>query len=80
MRDIITDQNTVYFANSGNGGGCFDGTLAADLTSGALKWKNNCLGATEAIALVGGWLYKGSHAHDCSSEGDFPQGPTATCW
>ncbi|MEC5190380.1 MULTISPECIES: PKD domain-containing protein [unclassified Arthrobacter] len=73
VRDIITDQNTVYFANSGDGGGCFDGTWAADLTSGALKWKNNCLGATEAIALVGGWLYKGSHAHDCSSEGDFPQ-------
>ncbi|MFE4228296.1 PKD domain-containing protein [Arthrobacter sp. NPDC056886] len=75
VRDIITDQNTVYFANSGNGGGCFDGTFAADLTSGALKWKNNCLGATEAIALVGGWLYKGSHAHDCSSDGAFPQGP-----
>lgn len=73
VRDIITDQNTVYFANSGDGGGCFDGTWAADLTSGELKWQNNCLGATEAIALVGGWLYKGSHAHDCSSEGDFPQ-------
>ncbi|WP_218160885.1 PKD domain-containing protein [Arthrobacter sp. ov118] len=75
VRDIITDQNTVYFANSGDGWGCFDGTWAADLTSGALKWQNNCLGATEAIALVGGWLYKGSHAHDCSSEGDFPQVP-----
>lgn len=73
VRDIITDQNTVYFANAGDGGGCFDGTWAADLTSGALKWKNNCLGATESIALVGGWLYKGSHAHNCSSEGDFPE-------
>lgn len=75
VRDIVVDQNTVYIANAGDGGGCFDGTFAADLTSGALKWRNGCLGATEALALVGGWLYKGSHAHNCSSDGGFPEGP-----
>lgn len=75
VRDIVVDQTTVYIANAGDGGGCFDGTFAADLTTGALKWKNNCLGATEAIALVGGWLYKGSHAHNCASDGGFPEGP-----
>lgn len=75
VRDIIVDQNTAYFANSGLGPGCFDGTWATDISAGTLKWKNNCLGATEAIALVGGWLYKGSHAHDCSRDGGFPEAP-----
>lgn len=75
VRDIAIDSTTVYFANAGDGGGCFDGTFAADLGTGALKWKNNCLGATEAIALISGWLYKGSHAHDCSRDGAFPHGP-----
>ncbi|MET1156403.1 PKD domain-containing protein, partial [Arthrobacter sp.] len=75
VRDIVADQSTVYFANAGNGGGCFDGTFAADIATGALKWKNTCLGATEALALVGGWLYKGSHAHNCSQDGGFPEGP-----
>jgi hypothetical protein len=66
----------VYFGNGGDGGGCFDGTWAADIASGSLKWKNQCLGATEAVKVVNGWLYKGSHAHDCSynGAGGFPQG------
>ena len=72
-RDFMADATTVYAANAGNGGGCFDGTFAIDIATGTLKWRNSCLGATEALALVGGWLYKGSHAHDCSADGGFPQ-------
>ena len=76
VKDIETSGDRVYFANAGDGGGCFDGTWAADVGSGSLLWKNNCLGATEAITVVNGWLYKGSHAHDCSYLGGngFPQG------
>ncbi|MGC4942197.1 LamG-like jellyroll fold domain-containing protein [Kribbella sp. DT2] len=76
VKDIETAGDRVYFANAGDGGGCFDGTWAADVASGNLLWKNNCLGATEAITYVSGWLYKGSHAHDCSYQGGsgFPQG------
>ena len=74
VRDIITDQNTVYFANSGDGGGCFDGTWAADLTSGALKWKNNCLGATEAIALVGRLALQGLARPRLQQERSLPPG------
>jgi hypothetical protein len=64
--DITLDNSTVYVANGGVGPGCFDGTFAAALSDGTLKWRSDCLGATEAIELVGGVLYKGSHAHDCS--------------
>jgi hypothetical protein len=76
VKDIEAAGDRVYFANAGDGGGCFDGTWAADVASGNLLWKNNCLGATEAVTYVSGWLYKGSHAHDCSYQGGsgFPQG------
>ncbi len=73
IKDITTDQANVYFAAEGTGGGCFDGTFAARITDGTLVWKNNCLGATQAVEVVGNFLYKGSHAHDCSQSGGFPQ-------
>ncbi len=28
-------------------------------------WVNRCLGATQVVEVVGNYLYKGSHAHDC---------------
>ena len=64
------------FGNGGDGGGCFDGTWAVDIPTNTLKWKNQCLGATEAVKFVNGWLYKASHAHDCANQGagGFPQG------
>ena len=75
IRDIRVDASNVYFAAEGTGGGCFDGTFAARQSDGALLWKNTCLGATQAIEIIGSFLYKGSHAHDCSSVGSFPQVP-----
>jgi Concanavalin A-like lectin/glucanases superfamily len=75
IRDIRVDANNVYFAAEGTGGGCFDGTFAARQSDGALLWKNTCLGATQAIEIIGNWLYKGSHAHNCSSVGSFPEQP-----
>ena len=74
VKDLTTDATTVYVADEGSGGGCFDGTFAASVAGGSLMWKNSCLGATQAVEKVGSWLYKGSHAHDCSSVlGGFPQ-------
>jgi hypothetical protein len=76
VKTIDASGDTVYFGNGGDGGGCFDGTWAADIATNSLKWKNQCLGATEAVKVVNGWLYKGSHAHDCANQGagGFPQG------
>ena len=81
VKDIVVAGGDVYLADEGTGGGCFDGTWAAHLADGTLKWENQCLGATQTIEVVGDYLYKGSHAHDCESEntnGDpanFPQVP-----
>ncbi|MFF0271246.1 fibronectin type III domain-containing protein [Kribbella sp. NPDC004536] len=65
VKDIETSGSRVFFADAGDGWGCFDGTWAADVATGKLLWKSNCLGATEALAMVNGWLFKGSHAHSC---------------
>jgi hypothetical protein len=78
IKDIRVDATNVYFAAEGTGGGCFDGTFAARQSDGAVVWKNTCLGATQAIEIIRDFLYKGSHAHDCSSVGSFPQVPTGS--
>jgi hypothetical protein len=76
VKDIDTLGTKVFVANGGDGNGCYDGVLAADSTTGKLLWQNKCLGATEAVKAIGAWVYKGSHAHDCSNSGTggFPQG------
>jgi hypothetical protein len=81
VKDIVIGSVTpanpagiAYIASEGTGGGCFDGDWAANVATGALVWQNDCLGATQALAIVQGRLYKGSHAHDCDfSPGGFPQ-------
>jgi hypothetical protein len=74
VKDIDTLGTKVFVSNGGDGSGCYDGVLAADATTGKLLWQNKCLGATEAIKAIGNWLYKGSHAHNCSSSGAFGDG------
>ena len=74
VKDIDTLGGKVFVSNGGDGRGCYDGVLAADASTGKLLWQNKCLGATEAIKAIGEWVYKGSHAHDCSSAGSFPEG------
>ena len=74
VKDIVVSGGTAYIAAEGTGGGCFDGDFAATVSNGALVWQNDCLGATQALAVIRDWLYKGSHAHDCAfAPGGFPQ-------
>ncbi|WP_350278150.1 fibronectin type III domain-containing protein [Kribbella sp. HUAS MG21] len=73
VKDLEVQGNKVFAANAGAGVGCYDGVLAADTRTGELIWQSHCLGATEAIKAIGNWLYKGSHAHDCSADGGFPE-------
>ncbi|MBV9382868.1 MAG: LamG domain-containing protein [Streptosporangiaceae bacterium] len=79
VKDIIIGGSVAYLAAEGTGGGCFDGDFAVSLslTGGdKLIWQNDCLGATQALAIINGWLFKGSHAHDCAfAPGGFPQVP-----
>ncbi|MGP3947226.1 LamG-like jellyroll fold domain-containing protein [Streptomyces sp. 7N604] len=72
VKDITTDATGFYTGNEGTGGGVFDGRIALNLSDFNQRWRDTCLGATQAVAVHGGVLYSGSHAHDCSSMGAFP--------
>lgn len=65
-------SNAFYTGNEGTGGGVFDGRIAFSLTDFNQIWRDNCLGATQTVAVYQTVLYSGSHAHDCSSMGEYP--------
>jgi hypothetical protein len=77
VKTIVISGTTAYLGSEGTGGGCFDGDYAVSLSlSGGdqLVWQNDCLGATQALVVIHGYLFKGSHAHDCAyAPGGFPQ-------
>ncbi len=66
-KTVKTDSSGVYYGVEGTGGGCFDGTFAAN-NDGSLRWQSVCLGATQAVQPIGDVLYTGSHSHDCSGD------------
>ncbi|HXP18215.1 MAG TPA: LamG domain-containing protein [Streptosporangiaceae bacterium] len=66
-------DGTAYVAVQGLGTGNFDGDYAVDIKTGAELWENDCFGDTQGLLILGGWLYKASHADDCSyAPGGFP--------
>ncbi|MEU9759259.1 LamG domain-containing protein [Streptomyces sp. NPDC047987] len=75
VQDITTDATGFYTANEGTGRGVFDGRIALNLSDFAQRWRDTCLGATQAVLVHEGVLYSGSHAHDCASMGGFPDQP-----
>lgn len=74
VKDITSDSTGFYVANEGTGGGVFDGRIAVDLDTLEQRWRDTCLGATQALEIYKDVLYSASHAHDCSSMGEFPDG------
>lgn len=74
VKALANDGTNFYLGAEGSGGGVFDGRAAGVLSTGALKWKDTCLGATQAVVPYNGVLYSGSHAHNCgSTPGGFPE-------
>ncbi|MFJ8164411.1 DNRLRE domain-containing protein [Streptomyces sp. NPDC096136] len=74
VKDIATDATGFYTANEGTGGGVFDGRIALNLSGFDQRWRDTCLGATQAVLPYHNVLYSASHAHDCSSVGEYPDG------
>ncbi|MFE1859107.1 LamG domain-containing protein [Streptomyces anandii] len=74
VKDITADAGGLYTANEGTGGGVFDGRTAFEPDTFAQRWRDTCLGATQALQLYKGLLYSASHAHDCSTMGEYPDG------
>ncbi|MFB7170425.1 DNRLRE domain-containing protein [Streptomyces sp. NPDC056254] len=74
VKDISTDDTGFYTGNEGSGGGVFDGRIGLRLSDFTEKWRDRCLGATQFVLPYEGVLYSSSHAHDCSTEQEFPDG------
>ncbi|GGZ58621.1 hypothetical protein GCM10010371_17680 [Streptomyces subrutilus] len=74
VKDISTDATGFYTGNEGSGGGVFDGRIGLRLSDFGEKWRDRCLGATQFVLPYEGVLYSSSHAHDCTLEGQFPDG------
>ncbi|MFD3548808.1 DNRLRE domain-containing protein [Streptomyces sp. NPDC058655] len=74
VKDISTDDTGFYTGNEGSGGGVFDGRIGLKLSDFTEKWRDRCLGATQFVLPYDGVLYSSSHAHDCSTEQEFPDG------
>ncbi|MFV2119107.1 LamG-like jellyroll fold domain-containing protein [Streptomyces sp. Act-28] len=72
VKDIDTDATGFYTAHEGTGG--FDGRIALELNGFEQRWRDTCLGATQAVESHEGVLYSASHAHDCGLVGEFPDG------
>ncbi|ROS78682.1 LamG-like jellyroll fold domain-containing protein [Cellulomonas sp. PhB143] len=71
---ITTDSTGYYAGNEGTGGGVFDGSFAINYSSFDERWRDLCLGATQALVVDRGTLYEANHHHDCSLEGEFADG------
>src|SRR5439155_8128325 len=63
VKALVTDGINIFASGEGTGLGCFDGTFSARASDGTLLWFDNCLGATQALAVIGTNLFTGSHAH-----------------
>jgi fibronectin type 3 domain-containing protein len=73
-KTIWSDGTDFYVGNEGTGGGVFDGRLMIDWATLTQQWRDNCLGATQALITYQGTLYIASHAHNCDSNSAFGDG------
>jgi hypothetical protein len=74
VKGLTSDSTGFYTGNEGTGSGAFDGRIAVDWSTLNERWRDGCLGATQAIAVHQSVLYSASHAHDCSKVNGFPDG------
>lgn len=81
ITNLSTDGKAVYgggfvFARAAN----LEGTFAAEIGDGKLRWVGNCLGDTYDTKPLGGVLYVANHAHDCTVIGGFPDTSPRVRW
>ncbi|WP_255956020.1 fibronectin type III domain-containing protein [Streptomyces odontomachi] len=74
VKTIDADADGFYTGNEGTGGGVFDGRTALDASTFDQRWRDTCLGATQSVLAYDSVLYSASHAHDCSTMDEFPDG------
>jgi len=81
ITSLRTDGTQIYGSGYAYGSGSsFEGTFAANPTSGAITLLNDCHGDTYDVLPLGTVLYSVSHAHDCTAIGSFPDTNPRVRW
>ena len=74
ITSLRTDGSKIYGTGYVYGaGGNLEGTFAADPTTGAISWVEDCHGDSYDNLPINGTVYTVSHAHYCSTVGGFFQ-------
>ena len=74
IMSLRADGTTIYGSGYAYGAGAsFEGTFAAEPSTGRIVWLNDCHGDTYDVFPIGQVLYSVGHAHDCSAVGQFPE-------
>ncbi|MGY1771717.1 PKD domain-containing protein [Blastococcus sp. SYSU D00813] len=77
---LSTDGTNVYGTGYDYyGPGNVEGTFAAAVNGGAVRWLANCRGDTYGNWPMNGAVYTASHAHQCVNQGGFLE-QTPTVW
>lgn len=81
ITSLRTDGQQIYGSGYAYGAGSsFEGTFAANPTTGAITVVNDCHGDTYDVLPLGAVLYSVSHAHDCTPIGSFPDTSPRVRW
>jgi hypothetical protein len=83
LTDIVVSGSIAYVTAEAPRPGCWEGVYAANISDGALLWNAKCLGGSTSLAVAHGWIYRGSHTHDCGKNvGGFtgPDDPDDFFW
>ena len=75
LTDIQIQGTIVYATAEAPNPGCWEGYYAANLADGSLIYNYPCLGGTVGLAFANGWVYRGSHNHDCGKNAGGFVGP-----
>lgn len=78
---LRADGQKIYGGGYAYGSGAsFEGTFAADPTTGTLLLVNDCHGDTYDVLPLGSVLYSVAHSHDCTAIHSFPDTNPRVRW
>ena len=81
MLSLSTDGTSIFSTGYWYGGtGNFEGVVAADPNTSAVKWLADCHGDTYGATPMNGVVYAVSHWHHCSNIGGFPDTNPRRAW
>lgn len=81
ITSLKTDGEQVYGSGYAFGAGAaFEGTFAADPTTGAINWVNDCLGDTYDTFVLNQAMYSVAHSHNCTVINEFPDTNPRARW